>query len=57
MDIEEIRKNAPLGATHYMTIMFLGFVYVKYISNHPYYLHEQTKLWTKCNSYFEAKPL
>lgn len=57
MNINQIRKNAPDRATHYYTIMFLGFVYIKYIQNHPYYYHEQTRLWTKCNSYFEAKPL
>ena len=53
----DIKKNAPSGATHYYTIMFLGFVYIKYISGHPYYFHEHTKLWSKCNSFFEAKPL
>lgn len=55
--LDEIRSKAPPQASHYYTIMFLGFVYIRYISNHPYYFHEQTKLWNKCNSYFEAKPL
>ena len=57
MNIEEIKKNAPPTASHYYTIMFLGFVYIKYISNHPFYLDESTNQWTKCNSYFEAQPL
>ncbi len=60
MNLELMKKivdGAPDGSTHYYIIMFLGFVYIKYISGHPYYFHEQTRLWTKCNSFFEAKPL
>lgn len=57
MTIEEIRKNVPSGATHYYVIMFLGIIYIKYIENHPYYLHNTVNTWTKCNSYFEEKPL
>ena len=53
----DIKKNAPIGATHYLTIMFLGLVYIKYINDHPYYLDNWDKVWTRCNSNFEAKPL
>lgn len=57
MTEQEIKDGAPRTATHVYTVMFLGLIYIKYISNHPYYFHEQTNLWCKCNSYFEAKPL
>ena len=57
MNIDEIRRNAPKVATHYMIIMFLGLVYIKYVNGFPYYLDNYDKVWTKCNSYFEAKPL
>lgn len=55
--LDDIRSKAPKGATHYMIIMFLGLVYIKYVNGFPYYLDNCDKVWTMCNSYFEANPL
>lgn len=33
MTIEEIRKNAPEGATHYMSNKYIGITYLKIGSN------------------------
>ena len=57
MNIEEIRKNAPSGATHYLRIMFLGLIYLKYIDNYSWWFDESIKQWIKTASYTEAKPL
>lgn len=56
MTPQQIKANAPEGATHY-EITFLGFIYIKYISEYPYYYELQRRLWMRCNSYFKAKPL
>lgn len=56
MTTEEIRKNAPSGATHYEPdLMFVGTVYIRYMGSYPFYFYCGD--WHKCNSYFEAKPL
>lgn len=57
MTPQQIKANAPKGATHYDIVMFLGLIYVKYISDHPYYYEFLSRSWTRCNSCFEAKPL
>lgn len=57
MTIEEIRENAPKGATHFIIIMFLGVVYIKYIDNYSWWFDNQFKQWIKTSSYTEAKPL
>ena len=56
MTEQEIKDNAPSGATHYEPdLMFIGTVYIRYMGNHPFYFCGGD--WHKCNSYFEAKPL
>lgn len=56
MTIEEIRKNAPDGATHYeLNLMFINTIYIRYIEGYPFYFYKGD--WAKCNSYFEATPL
>ena len=57
MDIEQIRANAPSGATHYLTIMFLGLIYLKYIDGYSWWFDESIKKWIKTVSYTESKPL
>lgn len=57
MTIEEIRKNAPDGATHYIEIMFLGLVYIKYIDGYSHWFDESIKKWIPTKAYTEAKPL
>ena len=57
MTIDEIRKKAPAGATHYTILMFLGCVYIKYIDNYSWWFDESIKKWIKTKSYTEAKPL
>lgn len=57
MTPQQIKDNAPQGATHYDTVMFLGLIYIKYISDHPYYYEFWRSSWTRCNSHFKAKPL
>lgn len=57
MTPQQIKANAPEGATHYDTVMFLGLIYIKYISEHPYHYEFVSRSWKRCNSYFKAKPL
>ena len=52
-----IRRNAPDGATHYLTIMFLGLVYIKYIDDYSWWFDESIKQWIKTKAYTESKPL
>ena len=37
MTKEQVKANAPKGATHYLIIMFLGLVYLKYIDGESYW--------------------
>ena len=57
MNIEEIRKAAPSGATHYLHMMFLGLIYLKYVDNYSWWFDESIKQWIKTVSYTESKPL
>ena len=44
MNIETIRRNAPVGATHYCDDC-LGFDYVKMVQNGMYTWNERFKDW------------
>ena len=57
MTIEEIRKNAPSGASHFTIIMFLGVIYIKYIDDYSWWFDNSINKWIKTKAYTEAKPL
>lgn len=57
MTIEEIRKNAPCGATHKTHSTALGWVYIRYVQGEPYYWNTSSKRWYECNPNVKAKPL
>lgn len=57
MTIEEIRKNAPDGATHYDENR-IGLIYIKYVDNAPFYTYSDFILWRKMNPHYDTiKPL
>ena len=58
MTLEEIRKNAPEGATHYVDAAVIGTTYIKYIEGTGFYWHNLVYRWIKCNPNLEGiKPL
>lgn len=58
MTLEEIKKNAPDGATHYTSIMFFGVIYLKHVSGQSWWWHEKTVKWDKTNAdYVDGLPL
>ena len=57
MKIEEIRKNAPEGATHYSENQ-IGLLYVKYIEGKTFYTYSDKTDWRKMNPHYDSiKPL
>ena len=57
MNIEQISKNKPNGATHYYVIMFLGLVYIHYRGDQPFWFDESQMAWVECSRIFSATPL
>ena len=58
MTIEEIRKGVPdKTATHYLNVICLGLIYIKYIDSGSCWFDKSINKWIKTSSYTEAKPL
>ena len=53
MTLEEIRKNAPKGATHYSENQ-IGLLYIKYIEGEPFYTYSDRTEWRKMNPYYDS---
>lgn len=47
MTIEEIRKNAPFGATHYQTIPILNYLKVDEFWVYTWFSHLERPNWVK----------
>lgn len=58
MTIEEIRKGAPLGATHFRLFENAGVVYYKYVFGVQFVYAESIESWRRSfASKDEIKPL
>lgn len=53
----KVKSLAPNGATHYLILMFLGLVYLKYINGYSYWFDESIKKWIPTKAYTDGTPL
>lgn len=57
MTPQQIKASAPEGATHKTYSLALGWVYIRYVDNDPYYWNTSSNKWYECNPSVDIKPL
>lgn len=57
MTIEEIRKNAPLGATHYFVLNGCDYCFCKIIKMQLHTFDKETQAWYPLHGSVSIKPL
>lgn len=57
MTPEQIKANKPDGATHKTYSSVLGWVYIRYVGENPYYWNTASNKWYECNPNINIEPL